>query len=332
MQIQIENLKIINFKGIKNLEINFGKVTNISGENGLGKTTIQDAFTFLLFDKDSKDSSKFDVQPLDKQNKSIHNLETVIEATLKIDSKELILKRVYKEKYTKIRGTSKLDFKGHESDYYVNEVPHKVTEYKKYIGELLDESTFKLVTSPIYFSNLAWKERRDIVTQIVGDLDNMVVLDSRKELEPLRKHLTDHTVNEFMKMVKSKVNKLKEDRSKLPVRIDEAAKSIQEFEFEALEFQKRGLIGGIERIEEQLQDKSKENEGLYILKSELMEKKSELMELDHKLNSTKTKPREILESDIRTKESSIRHINVVIEELEESIDRKKSRINEVLNP
>jgi len=332
MQIKIENLKIVNFKGIKDLTIDFGKVTNISGENGLGKTTIQDAFTFLLFDKDSKDSSKFDVQPLDKNNNPIHNLETVIEATLKVDGKELILKRVYKEKYTKVRGTSKLDFKGYESEYYVNEVPHKVTEYKKYISELLNEDVFKLVTNPVYFSSLEKKKRMDIITEIVGDLDNMAVLDAKKDLEPLRKHLSEYTVNEFMKVIRSKVNKLKEDRCKLPVRIDEANKSIQEFGFEALDIQKRGIESEIKSIEDQLQDKSKENEGLYNLKSELMKKQSQLSELEHKLNSAKNKPREILESDIRTKECTIRHLDAVIEELEQSIDIKKSRINSVLNP
>ncbi|MCB2310680.1 AAA family ATPase [Clostridium tagluense] len=330
MNIELKNLKIINFKGIKDLEIDFGKITNISGENGIGKTTIQDAFTFLLFDKDSKDSSKFDAQPLDKLNNPIHNLETVIEATLNVDGKELTLKRIYKEKYTKVRGTSNVDFKGYESEYYVNEVPHKVTEYKKYISGLLDEDVFKLVTSPVYFSSLDKKKRMEIITEIVGDLDNMVVLDTKKELEPLRKHLTEYTVNEFMKMTRSKVNKLKEDRVKLPVRIDEATKSIQEFEFEALEFQKKSVEGGIQNIEEQLQDKSKENEGLYSLKAELMEKQCELMELEHKLNSIQAKPREVLESDIRTKESSIRHLNVVIEEFKESIDRKKCKVDSEL--
>lgn len=331
MKITIEDLKIINFKGIKDLETKFGKVTNVYGENGLGKTTIQDAFTFLLFDKDSKDSSKFDVQPLDKNNNPIHNLETVIEAILNVDGKELTLKRIYKEKYSKVRGTSKLDFKGYASEYYVNEVPHKVTEYKKYVSELLNENTFKLVTNPVYFANLAWKERREIITEIVGDLDNLIVLDSNKELESLRKHLTEHTVNEFMKMIKSKANKLKEDRCKLPVRIDEANKSIQEFEFEALEFQKRSIEGEIESIEDQLQDKSKGQEILYNLKSELMAKQSSLMELAYKNDADKNKPKEKLEGDIRVRESDIRHLRSVIGEYEELVSSKQDRILNTLN-
>lgn len=330
MNIELKNIKIINFKGIKDLLVDFGKVTDISGENGLGKTSIQDAFTFLLFDKDSKDNSKFDAQPLDADNNPIHNLETVIEATLIVDGKEIALKRIYKEKYTKVRGTSKIDFKGYESEYYVNEVPHKVTEFKNYIGSLLNEDTFKLITSPTYFSSLEKKKRMEIITAIVGDLDNMAVLDAKKELEPLRKHLTEHTLNDFKKMTRDKVNKLKVDRAKLPVRIDEATKSIQEFEFEALDIQKRSTDAGIKSIEEQLQDKSKDNEGLYTLKSELREKESALLDLEYKIKANLNKPREILESDIRTKETSIRHLNVVLDEHKESIHRKKSKIDSEL--
>lgn len=331
-EINLKSLKLINFKGIKEQEIDFQKVTNIYGENGTGKTTIQDAFTFLLFDKDSKDSSKFDVQPLDKNNNPIHNLETVIEAILNVNGKELTLKRTYKEKYTKVRGTSKLDFKGYESEYYVNEVPHKVTEYKKCINELLNENIFKLVTDPTCFPSLPWKNRREIITEIIGDLDNIVVLDFKKELEPLRKHLTEHTVNELMKIVKSKVNKLKEDRAKLPVRIDEANKSIQQFEFETLGGQRRTVMAEIKEIDEKLQDKSKANESLYNLKCKLMEKQSELAELEYKFKAITNKSTEEIEKNIRAIESDIRHLKIIIEEFQGSIDDKKSRTKNILQP
>jgi len=332
MKITIEELRIINFKGIADQTIKFGQVTNIFGANATGKTTIPDAFTFLLFDKDSKDSAKFDAQPLDKDNNPIHNLETVIEATLNVNDKQVILKRIYKEKYTKVRGTSKLDFKGYESEYYVNDVPHKVTEYKKYVGSLLNEDIFKLVTSPTYFASLDKKKRMEIITEIVGDLDNMTVLDSKKELEPLRKHLTEYTVNELMKMTRSKVNKLKEDRVKLPVRIDEATKSIQEYEFDVLEAKQKSVEAEIKSNEEQLLDKSKENEGLYTLKSELKEKESSLLDLEYTIKATRNKPRETMESDIRMKESSIRHINGIVYEHEESIRNKKILITDAHNP
>lgn len=42
-----------NFKGIKSLDVNFANKTSIKGQNAVGKTTIFDAFTWLLFNKNS---------------------------------------------------------------------------------------------------------------------------------------------------------------------------------------------------------------------------------------------------------------------------------------
>lgn len=328
--IFLRNLSLKNFKGIKDLTIDFGKVTNIFGENGTGKTTIQDSFTFLLFDKDSKDSTKFDVQPLDENNNPIHNLETVIEATLDIDGKEVVLKRVYKEKYNKVRGTAKTEFKGYESKYYVNEVPKKVGEYKQFISELLDEKLFKLITNPIYFANLPWKDRRAIITEIVGDLDNKVVLDSQKDLKPLKMHLEDKSLNDFMKANRSKINQLKKDRMQIPSRIDEVSNSIQEFDFDGLDIQRRGIIAGIKNIDEQLQDKSKANEGLFKLKAALIEKKQELTEAEYKFKANVNKPKMEVEGKIRSTEINIRHLNMNINEFEKEVKRNQDHIDNTL--
>ncbi|MCW6094722.1 AAA family ATPase [Clostridium sporogenes] len=328
--IFLRNLSLKNFKGIKDLTIDFGEITNIFGENGTGKTTIQDAFTFLLFDKDSKDSTKFDVQPLDKDNNPIHNLETVIEVVLDIDGKEVVLKRVYKEKYSKVRGTAKLDFKGYESQYYVNEVPKKVNEYKTFISELLDEKLFKLITNPQYFASLPWKDRRAIITEIVGDMDCNSVIDSKKDLEPLRKHLNDNTVDDFVKANKSKINQLKKDRAQMPSRIDEVNNSIQEFDFDGLDIQRRGVIAGIKNIDEQLLDKSKANEGLFKLKTALLEKRQELTEAEYKFKANVNKPKMEVEGKIRSTEINIRHLNMSIDEFEKEVKRNHEYIKNTL--
>ncbi|MCY6958836.1 DUF2813 domain-containing protein [Clostridium brassicae] len=325
-EIVLSSLKIKNFKGIKDLEIDFGQVTNIYGENGVGKTTIQDAFNFLLFDKDSKDSTKFDVQPLDQDNNPIHNLETIIQATMDIDSREVVLKRVYKEKYSKVRGTAKTEFKGYESKYYVNEVPKKVTEYKEFISQLMDEQLFKLITNPMYFANLAWKDRRAIITEIVGDLDNNVVLDSKKNLEPLRSHLDDKSLNDFMKANRSKINELKKDRAQIPSRIDEVNNSIQEFDFDAIDFKVREVSGAIKNIDDKLQDKSKVNEGLFKLKTDLMEKKSKLTELEYEIKSNVNKPKMEFEAKVRSVEVNIRHLESDLENLIEEETRENNLI------
>ena len=52
--IFLKQLILKNFKGIKDLTIDFGKTTDISGENATGKTSVFDAFTWLLFERTAR--------------------------------------------------------------------------------------------------------------------------------------------------------------------------------------------------------------------------------------------------------------------------------------
>ena len=76
MNIKINKLILQNFKGIKSLEINAdGENLNIYGDNATGKTTVFDAFTWLLFGKDSLGRSDFGIKTQDESGNVIHNLE-----------------------------------------------------------------------------------------------------------------------------------------------------------------------------------------------------------------------------------------------------------------
>lgn len=54
MKIKLKNLRLKNFKGIKEFDCRTGSdKIEIQGSNGAGKTTLFDAFVWLLFHKDS---------------------------------------------------------------------------------------------------------------------------------------------------------------------------------------------------------------------------------------------------------------------------------------
>ena len=69
MRMSLEKMVIENFKGTRKLTIDFAEETHIFGMNGTGKTTIPDAFSWVLFNKDSKGnapgSDNFREKPLD---------------------------------------------------------------------------------------------------------------------------------------------------------------------------------------------------------------------------------------------------------------------------
>ena len=80
--MKLMSIHIENFKGIKKLDVKFAEKTNIKGQNAAGKTTIFDAFTWLLFNKNSVGEEKFNVRPLDRDGNRIDNVEIKVVAVL----------------------------------------------------------------------------------------------------------------------------------------------------------------------------------------------------------------------------------------------------------
>lgn len=157
--IKLLKLQLENFKGVKELEIDFQDNTSIYGANASGKTTILDAFTWLLFDKDSTNKKDFAIKTLDTEGNVIHKLNHVVTAVLNIDGEQIELSKKYMEKWTKSRGKPEQELTSHTTEYYIDEIKKKANEYKSFISELLDEELFKLITNPLYFNEqFDWKK------------------------------------------------------------------------------------------------------------------------------------------------------------------------------
>jgi len=63
--ISLKELDVENFKGINKFSLKpDGQNCLVRADNGKGKTTIMDAFLWLLFDKDSRGNSQFSIKPL----------------------------------------------------------------------------------------------------------------------------------------------------------------------------------------------------------------------------------------------------------------------------
>ena len=61
--VKLLKLSLNNFKGIKSFTLEpQGEDVNIYGDNAVGKTTIFDAFTWLLFGKDSLNRADFEIK------------------------------------------------------------------------------------------------------------------------------------------------------------------------------------------------------------------------------------------------------------------------------
>lgn len=320
MKIKLVKLILKNFKGIKEVTINFATLTTILGENGTGKSTIFDAFMWGLFGKDSHGRSDFEIQTLDANNNVIHGLDHSVSIVLNINGTEKTLKRTLKERWVKPNGKAEKELKGCTTDFEVDEIPVKQKEYQVIINEIIDENLFKMVTNPVYFPNMNWQKQREILLDIIGDISEENVINYNSKLKPLLPLLTDG-VDNFNKRVKASIAKLKEEVKSIPARIDECNNNMKVIDVNALEFRKKVVQGSINSLDEQIADSSKAGEKKLKLQEELFKLKDELSEKRNKAHSESIKPLNDIQNKINETINKVQDVTISIRDFESKRER-----------
>ena len=251
--MKLTKLELLNFKGLKSFTINLNGDVVIRGDNATGKTTVFDSVCWLLFGKDSLDRADFEIKTLDG-GEPIHKVNHEVTATFTLDEGGTVeLKRVYREKYSSPRGGD-ITLTGHTTDYFVDGVPKKEKEYKEIVNTLIDESIFKLITNPLYFNETySWQNRRKLLLEMCGDIDDISVINSHDDLRRLAELLEGRTVDDHRKVVAAKKTAINKELDMIPIRIDEAVRNKPETvsDKEKLIRDIETLSTGIDEVEKQ---------------------------------------------------------------------------------
>lgn len=316
MQIKLKKLTLTNFKGIPHLEINFNCITNIYGENAAGKTTIFDAFTWLCFDKDSTNRTVFGLKPIGKDGKVSQKVDVEVSAIIEADGKTIELRKVLHEKWVKKRGEKDVTFEGNENLFYWNDVPLQLKQYNEKIADLVNEHVFKLITNPLYFNSLKWQDRREVLLQIAGEIDNEDLLKSNPDFSSIISILEDKTIEEYKKELAAKKKKLKDELTAIPTRIDEINRNMPEkVDFSAIKKAIASKEKEISEIESSLEDASKLMQSAFDAKRK---QQNDLHELKTKADNIKRdiKSRFIDQNNKRKEEISELRSNMRLKEAE----------------
>lgn len=251
--MKLTKLELLNFKGLKSFTINLNGDVVIRGDNATGKTTVFDSVCWLLFGKDSLDRADFEIKTLDG-GEPIHKVNHEVTGTFTLDEGGTVeLKRVYREKYSSPRG-GEVTLTGHTTDYFVDGVPKKEKEYKEIVSSLVDESIFKLITNPLYFNETySWQNRRKLLLEMCGDIDDISAINSRDDLRRLAELLEGRTVDDHRKVVAAKKTAINKELDMIPVRIDEAMRNKPEIASDKAKLIRdiETLSAGIDEVEKQ---------------------------------------------------------------------------------
>lgn len=320
-KVRLVSISLRNFKGVHSFSATFGEHdTRIHGQNGSGKTTIFDAFSYLLYGKDSVGRADFNIKTLTSENKPVHNLEHEVAGVFEVTEDGKVyhhdLRRIYKEKWQKKRGADEPEMTGHETLFFYNDVPLSASEYKTKVDNIISEEVSRLITNPLFFNvNMKWQDRRTILSKMAGDVSNDDILDAIADcnvnnqlIELLR---SDKTLAEHKREFASKRKKMTDELETIPARIDEVKRSKPEpIVWASLESKLKHTSTRIDAIDKEIGDKQTAQNNFFETireaKANKFAKETELKTLRSTLDRDFTAAGEAIRTEIQTLEGDQR--------------------------
>lgn len=317
-KIIIKKINLVNFKGIRNLTVDFDEqITTICGRNGSGKTSIFDAFTWILFGKDSQDRKSFNIKTLDAQGVSIPRIPHEVSATILVDGEEINLRRRYNEKWQKKRGLATEEFTGHEEERLYNGVPMSVKEWNEKITEICSEQVFKFITNPLYFSAQKSDVQRSMLFRMAGEISDEEIAAGNEEFTALLDQLTNKTMEEYKREISAKKRRIKAEIDGIPERIDERKRDTPEEEnWLAIDADLKAAQTELSEVEKSINDKA---QAYTIASNERLNLSKQLSELKEKMLNREFAIKQTVNAEYNeqsyTQQQLFRDENVAISEL-----------------
>lgn len=221
-RITIEELHLLNFRGARDVRVSFTAGTNIvSGDNGTGKSTLMDAFLWLLFGKDAEERKDCEIKRIEA-GETLRRTDATVECRLDVDGQQNTLRRSLREVWSKPRGATEPVFKGNETEYTINDVPKKMSEFDAWVEEhLAPADVFRLLTDADCFPRLKWEKQREKLFELAGGVDEEAVKASVDGLADLLARLSDKSLEDYKRELAARKRKLRKALEEIPARSDQ---------------------------------------------------------------------------------------------------------------
>lgn len=317
--VKLKSISLLNFRGVQKFELNdIPTVLDIHGRNGSGKTSIYDAWLWLLFGKDHEGRSDHELKP-----KGENRVNVEVEAEILVNEKQTSLRRVYREEWIKPRGENEEIFKGNTTDYYINDVGVKKSDYDQAVADICEETLFKTVTNPHYFTSLKKEQQRDILFSLIPEITNEQIASQKPEFEELLKYVTGVSFDNFKRELISRKKKIKEQLEKIPTEIETTNRNMPVIEdWKEIENKISILQKEIDDIDTALTDAAAKSE----------EEQKRIMAIQEQINTYMADNMKLeriekqqTAEDIERKENEVRRLLLSIGDDERDYKTKKAR-------
>ena len=322
----------------QNRTVTFGDRTTISGHNGSGKSSVQEALLWVLTGYDSFDRMNYRLFDTRIEPTKENSRPASVELALEIDHVEYRIKRIAERGWVRPRGASTYEKK--PSDDYrfeIDGVSVPVSTYKEFVEtNLCPIDKLKFILNISFFLGLDWKELRKQLAGIIGEVTED---DYEGDFSTLLSHVDRYGSIEAAK------GHFKSRRSTLREAIgDGSRKGAKEVELDTL----RSMLpdtSGVEAAKRELEDVKAEiaeidaeisgrSAKILPLLRERNERQAEIAEMEKKLSEKKSRYEEAFQKELRTLQEEIATVdadNRVIERQNNAKVKEKEELRRQLD-
>ena len=249
--IKLKRLEISDFRA-KSITIDFKESTSISGENGVGKSTIMKAWNWLLSGYTDSyspmNSALFD----DSKELSPDTPTARVKALVDIDDMEYTIERAATAKFSRKRGTTEyVKDTSDQYNFYIDNIETKSNDFKQWIENNICQSD--MITYVLDGSFLTCmieedkKGSRKVLEKIVGEIREE---DFKGDYSILKEDMKKYTIEQIEERTKKEIVPIKDRMSKIPALIDTHSTTIAEYSSKDFE----GIMKEIEKRKEEIED------------------------------------------------------------------------------
>lgn len=223
MDIRLKQIAIRNFKVHKSFVFTPDcRDASVFGDNKLGKTTIYDAFCWLLFNKDGRGKTDFTMKPTGSVRPEVE-----VEAILAVDGRDWTFKKILTENWVTKRQSGSETFSGHTIRYFINDLEVPLGDYKARLDSFMPEDTFKRLTSANYILTLKRPDLRRLLVDMAGDVDTDMIVRGDSDLTELVAFMQskDYSIDDMLKLAKQNLSLYNAENESISVRIDESGRN-----------------------------------------------------------------------------------------------------------
>ena len=134
------------------------------------------------------------------------------------------------------------------NEFEIKGYPKSEKDFKAFISGMIDEKIFNLVTNPVAFTSLPWKEQREILMKFVGESSDVQIAEKYGEkFSKLIPELKIASTDDILKKYTKTKNALNKEMIEIPARIDEVSKQLEKVNVSVVGDRKAGKRSSFEK-------------------------------------------------------------------------------------